>query len=289
MIFVAAPELQQSYLPLVFHAYQPPPAQVDLGAQLEGMWFASTSEGEVIVTNTGPDPLDAGFRVDLYLDPQRMPQVGDRWTSIATYGAHWQVSVRLDAGASIRLPLDAAASLHYPPQLDGMMHAYILVDTLDQIIEGDEENNLVEIDLTDIDAPDLIVEQITATQNGIELVIKNQGEASVVDEFWVDVYINPSPPPTSANQVWRMLCSQGLVWGITESALPLYPNATLTLTLDGPYYMPEYSQVAWPLPAGTMIYAQVDSANADTRYSGVLEIHEIWGWPYNNIDSTLVP
>jgi hypothetical protein len=170
-----------------------------------------------------------------------------------------------------------------------MMHAYIQVDTLNEVIERDEGNNLIEIDLTDIDAPDLIVEQLTATRNGVEVTIKNQGEASVVDEFWVDVYINPSTPPTSANQVWRDLCTQGLVWGVTASALPLNPNATLTLTVDGPYYMPQDSEVAWPLPAGTVIYAQVDSANVYTRYSGVLEMHEVLGWPYNNIESTIVP
>jgi hypothetical protein len=37
------------------------------------------------------------------------------------------------------------------------------------------------------------------------------------------------------------------------------------------------------LPAGTVLYAQVDSFNPDTAYGAVLETHEIIGRPYNNI------
>jgi len=106
----------------------------------------------------------------------------------------------------------------------------------------------------------------------------------VEDEFWVDVYINPDIEPTHVNQTWEHVGSQGLVWGVTEGALPLYPGEALTLTVSDDYYWPDESQVSWPLLAGTPVWAQVDSANADTDYGAVLENHEITGGEYNNIN-----
>ena len=44
----------------------------------------------------------------------------------------------------------------------------------------------------------------------------------------------------------------------------------------------------WPLAAGTAIYVQVDSANANTAYGAVLENHEILGESYNNIRQTTI-
>ncbi|MBI4789211.1 MAG: hypothetical protein HY782_19435, partial [Chloroflexi bacterium] len=132
-------------------------------------------------------------------------------------------------------------------------------------------------------APDLIVQSIAANATTLQIVVKNQGNAPVVDEFWVDVYINPNPAPTKANQTWQMLASQGLVWGVTSSALPLIPGGTLTLSVGDAYYWPSLSNVAATLAAGTVVYAQVDSANADTNYGAVLENHERSGGAYNNI------
>jgi hypothetical protein len=139
-----------------------------------------------------------------------------------------------------------------------------------------------------LNAPDLIVQSITATPNNIQIVIKNQGNAAVVDDFWVDVYVNPSPVPTHVNQTWQMLSSQGLVWGVRSPALPLAPNATLTLTMGDAYYFPLLSKFIGNLALGTPVYAQVDSANTNTTYGGVLENHEITGGAYNNISSTAV-
>jgi len=139
-----------------------------------------------------------------------------------------------------------------------------------------------------VNAPDLIVQSITATPNNIQVVIQNQGPAAVVDEFWVDVYINPNPAPTRVNQTWNMLSSQGLVWSVTSNALPIRPNDTRTLTIGDRYYQPPLSNFAGNLPIGTRVYAQVDSANADTTYGAVLENHEITGDRYNNITWTTV-
>jgi PKD repeat protein len=133
-------------------------------------------------------------------------------------------------------------------------------------------------------APDLVVADLTATSNGIQVVIKNQGTAPVLNEFWVDVYVAPAAAPTHVNQTWAMLGEQGLVWGVTAEALPtLVPGGVMTLTLNDAYYQADLGHVAWPVPAGTALYAQVDSANATTSYGAVLETHEILNWPYNNI------
>jgi hypothetical protein len=134
-----------------------------------------------------------------------------------------------------------------------------------------------------VTAPDLIVERIIATRNNIQVVIKNQGNAAAVDDFWVEVYINPRTAPTRVNQLWSDLADQGLVWGITAD---MRPGDVLTLTVGDAYYVADYSQVTWPLAAGTPVYAQVDSADANTTYGAVLEIHEITGGVYNNIAST---
>ncbi len=146
---------------------------------------------------------------------------------------------------------------------------------------------------TQVTGPDLVVTHITATATGIQVVIKNQGNLPVPadeeHEFWVDVYLNPNPAPTAVNQTWQHVASQGLVWGVTVEALPaLVPGGVLTLTSGGPYYRPDESRVTWPLPAGTVVYAQVDSANANTSYGAVWETHEMVGGPYNNITGPVV-
>jgi hypothetical protein len=136
-------------------------------------------------------------------------------------------------------------------------------------------------------APDLVVGSLTATSDGVQVMVVNQGDAPVTDEFWVDVYIDPDPAPTAVNQIWEDLADQGLVWGITSAVLPLEPGDVITLAVGDDYYVADYSHVTWPLPEGTPVYAQVDSANLDTTYGGVLENHEIVGGAYNNVSSTV--
>jgi uncharacterized repeat protein (TIGR01451 family) len=128
--------------------------------------------------------------------------------------------------------------------------------------------------------PDLVVHSIIATRNDIQVVIKNQGEGRVDDDFWVDAYINPDPVPTTVNDTWAYVAEEGLVWGVRAD---LQPGEVITLTFDDRYYWARLSRVSWPLPVGAAIYAQVDSAHTGTTYGGVLEAHEIEGRPYNNI------
>jgi uncharacterized repeat protein (TIGR01451 family) len=135
--------------------------------------------------------------------------------------------------------------------------------------------------------PDLVVEKVTVNRDGAQVVIKNQGQVPVTDSFWVDLYVNPVPPPTGVNQIWNDgRSAQGIAWGVEGSAaLPLNPGETLILTTQpgDPYYHADDSAITWPLPAGTPIYVQVDSVNMHTDYGGVYENHEMSGGSYNNI------
>ena len=132
-------------------------------------------------------------------------------------------------------------------------------------------------------APDLIIENLLVSQEAITVVIKNVGTAPVVDAFWVDIYIQPDNIPTGVNQPWPMLGSQGMVWGVTS--LPIAVGDSLILTMDDPYYQADLSNFVTPFTIGSSVYGQVDSANAETTYGGVLESHEIQNSVYNNIVS----
>lgn len=136
-------------------------------------------------------------------------------------------------------------------------------------------------------APDLIVQEIIVTAANVQIVIANQGTGAVVDGFWVDLYINPDPAPTQVNQTWDQLCAEGLVWGVTDTAV-LTPGGTLTLTLNDSSFTPELSNFSGTFTNGMEIYVQVDSASQARDSGGVLEIHEILNQPYNNIASVVV-
>jgi hypothetical protein len=133
-------------------------------------------------------------------------------------------------------------------------------------------------------APDLVVQDVIATDYDVQVVIRNQGNGPAIEEFWVDAYIDPNPAPTYVNQIWNDLADEGLVWGVTTD---IRPGDVITFTVGDGYYVADYSQVAWPLAAGTPVYVQVDSWNADTAYGAVLESHESAGGVYNNIGSTV--
>jgi hypothetical protein len=135
-------------------------------------------------------------------------------------------------------------------------------------------------------APDLVVQSITATSDDVQVVVANQGNAPVTDEFWVIAYINPDPAPTAVNQLWWDLGSEGMFWGVTADLLPLNPGETITLAYNDTAYIADYSRVSWPLAAGTPVYVQVDAYNADTAYGAILESHEINGGEYNNVEGT---
>ncbi len=108
----------------------------------------------------------------------------------------------------------------------------------------------------------------------------------------VDPNVNPNPPPSGVNQVWNdSRSAYGMVWSVTQSALPLTVGGTITLTgsSSDPYYWPELSRMPASLPAGSAICVQADSANALTDYEAVLENHEMANPPYNNVACVPTP
>ena len=134
-----------------------------------------------------------------------------------------------------------------------------------------------------VSAADLVVTDLVATANAVTVTIQNQGDGPVEAGFWVDVYIDPDTAPQAVNEIWPYVGDYGLVWGITGDRLPLMAGEMMTLTVGDDHYFPTRSNVTWPLAVGTLLYAQVDSANPNTTYGAVLEIHEILDLPYNNI------
>jgi hypothetical protein len=117
--------------------------------------------------------------------------------------------------------------------------------------------------------PDLVVDSLVATSNAVTVTIKNQGNVPVADDFWVDVYFNPTETP-GVNKPWDTIASHGAVWGVTAS---IPAGGSLTLTTGGDHYFPEYSSTP-PLPVGADVYALVDSINHSTTYGNVLESNE---------------
>ncbi len=134
--------------------------------------------------------------------------------------------------------------------------------------------------------PDLIVQWMKVSKSQVRICLTNVGDAPVVDDFWVDLYIDPHPVPTAPNQVWHQLCDQGLVWGVTQD---LAPGDTIILEINGDYFDPSRSHFTGEFTADMLIYIQVDSANLETNYGGVLEKHEALGEPYNNIYGPVTP
>jgi hypothetical protein len=136
-------------------------------------------------------------------------------------------------------------------------------------------------------SPDLVVQHILVTENNVEVTLVNQGNTSVSNGFWVDLYINPEPVPTAVNQTWDQLSEQGIVWGVTDVS-QLVPNGSLTLDLNHPSYMPEYSEFEGTFSPEMAIYVQVDSFGLE-NYGSILELDEIEGSDYNNIKGPVFP
>ena len=136
--------------------------------------------------------------------------------------------------------------------------------------------------------PDLVVQNISTTGTSISVVIKNEGTAPVTQALWVDLYFNPNPAPTTVNQIWQALGQYGMVWAVVDAALPLQPGQSLTLVSRDAYFRSDLSAFLAPIPVGTKVYVQVDSANDLTTYGAVLETHEASGGTYNNITGPFI-
>ena len=133
--------------------------------------------------------------------------------------------------------------------------------------------------------PDLVISDFVAGPDGVQITVKNQGGAAVVDDFWVDLYVNPNIAPTHVNQLWSDLGSQGGAWGVTQD---LAPGQSVTLVIGDSWFRGDQSNLPAPLPLGATLYAQADSWNGSTTYGAVLEADEAPGRVYNNIRQTTV-
>ena len=137
-----------------------------------------------------------------------------------------------------------------------------------------------------VDAPDLVVTNISASGSEVQVTIRNQGNVATASGFWVDFYVDPNPVPTQANQLWDDLGSEGIAWGIT---IPVNPGESLTLiysTAPGApntFVSADDTNFTGTMAAGTAVYAQVDSAHVGHVNGAIEEIHEILGEAYNNV------
>lgn len=121
-------------------------------------------------------------------------------------------------------------------------------------------------------APDLIITDLQASSNAVTVTIRNAGDTSVVDAFWVDVYFNPGKVP-GLNEPWSTIAGQGIAWGLAGSDLPIEPGQTRVLTLATAVPGAGLTSPP-PYPAGATVYALVDSVDFSTSYGAVQEINE---------------
>jgi uncharacterized delta-60 repeat protein len=107
----------------------------------------------------------------------------------------------------------------------------------------------------------------------ILVTITNRGNLPA-QPFWVDLSINPSSPPTAANQIWNTRCGLtpcfGMAWKV-ESALA--PGQSITLSSQS---LPAgYSNWLGRFATGTTdLYVYADSYNPDVVAGAVTESDE---------------
>jgi hypothetical protein len=110
----------------------------------------------------------------------------------------------------------------------------------------------------------------------VTVTITNQGNAPA-SQFWVDFYVNPTTPPTGANQPWDKSCGgrrceQGIAWYVDRT---LAPGESITLTsTPGSYYT---KNTAWngSFKTGLLhLYVYADSWNPGVPSGAVYESNE---------------
>jgi hypothetical protein len=105
------------------------------------------------------------------------------------------------------------------------------------------------------------------------VTVTNRGDTAA-DPFWVDLYINPSAPPTASNQAWDQRCGMNPCFGIAlPVAMRLAPGQSVTLssrsaTSDYSYWL------GWFASGTTDLYAYVDSWKSGSSIGAVDERDE---------------
>ncbi len=135
--------------------------------------------------------------------------------------------------------------------------------------------------------PDLVVRSIDFSPStltagapyNVIVTIANEGPSTVLEDFWVDLYLNPGTPP-APNQIWPDFCPggswssgencYGKAWHVTTD---MPPGGTVTLSTSDP----EQGRFSdWPPPAYSKthspFYVLVDSWGL--AYGAVQEINE---------------
>ena len=110
----------------------------------------------------------------------------------------------------------------------------------------------------------------------ITVRITNQGSAPA-SNFWVDFYIDPTTPPTAANQPWNRSCGAtqcpyGIAWYISST---VGPGQSITVTSTAGSYFAK--NTIWPgfFVGGTHnLYLYVDSWNPTVASGAVAESNE---------------
>jgi uncharacterized repeat protein (TIGR01451 family) len=111
--------------------------------------------------------------------------------------------------------------------------------------------------------------------------VTNQGNAPVQDAFWVDLFINPTNPPTSGDvpTIWNLRCEQpciGISWAVTRT---LQPGESFTFDSTASSYQEEYTIWEGYLDTNpTSLYLYVDpwasEGAPDREYGAVIEVLE---------------
>jgi hypothetical protein len=117
-------------------------------------------------------------------------------------------------------------------------------------------------------APDLVITDLSAGGDSITVKLENQGNAAVTDDFWVDVYFNPTETP-ALNQPWQNIAPAGATWGVTAD---IPAGDSLTLTVGDAYYATQYSSSSFP--TGAQVYGYVDSVSYASSTGAVYESNE---------------
>lgn len=123
--------------------------------------------------------------------------------------------------------------------------------------------------------PDLIITDLQAGSDSVQVTIQNVGNEAVFDGFRIDLYFDPSRAP-QYNDRWQDIAPAGVVWGISGSELPIGPGESRVLTLAEAIIVFEGKTISSspPFPTGVPVYAQVDSVNAAGSFGGAEESDE---------------
>ena len=120
-----------------------------------------------------------------------------------------------------------------------------------------------------VDAPDLVIDEVTPSADVVTVRIRNRGTQDTQADFWLDVYFDPSRAPR-INEPWPTLAARGIAFGVTD---PVPAGGTLVVDTTGAYFDAGQSSPP-PWPAGVPVWAYVDSVDFTTTWGAVRESGE---------------